>query len=65
MKKILGLLLAVLVAALLLFSLAGCKGEEGVEKVKSSEDAQRAIADVSTQVEEVSADLQSIDKDLS
>lgn len=65
MRKMLGILFAVLVAALLLFALAGCKGESDVEKVKSEEDATKAIADVSSDVEDVSATLQAIDEDLS
>ncbi len=65
MKKVISGLLIAAFALLLLFSLAGCKSDEGVAKVKSDADAQKAIADVSTQVEDVSANLQSIDKDLS
>lgn len=64
MKKTLGVLLAVLLAVLLLFSLAGCKGEDEVEKVKTQEDATKAIADVSSEVEDVSATLQGIEEDL-
>ncbi|HII15191.1 MAG TPA: hypothetical protein HA362_02665 [Nanoarchaeota archaeon] len=63
MKKVLALAFALLLALLLAFSIAGCSSD--VEKVKSSEDATKAIAEVSTQVEDVSANLQSIDKDLS
>ncbi|MBU2637951.1 MAG: hypothetical protein KJ955_03195 [Nanoarchaeota archaeon] len=65
MKKMIGILFAVLVAALLLFALAGCKGEGDVQKVKSGEDATKAIAEVSSDVEDVSDTLQAIDKDLS
>ncbi|MDD4877593.1 MAG: hypothetical protein PHO02_00995 [Candidatus Nanoarchaeia archaeon] len=64
MNKTISALLVAMLALLLLFSLAGC-GDEGVEKVKSDADAVKAIAEVSTQVEDVSANLQSIDNDLS
>lgn len=64
MKKALALAFALVLALLLTFSLTGCKSSD-MEKVKSSEDAAKAIAKVSTQVEDVSASLQSIDRDLS
>lgn len=64
MNKVTSLLVVAALALLLIFSLAGCKSGEGVEKVKTDADAQKAIADVSTQVDDVSQNLQSIDKDL-
>lgn len=64
MNKIASILIVAALALLLVFSLAGCKSVEGVAKVKTDADAQKAIADVSTQVEDVSQNLQSIDEDL-
>ncbi len=65
MNKLISVLLVAMLALLLLFSLAGCASEDGVNKVKNDADAQKAIVGISTQVEDVSANLDSIDKDLS
>ncbi|MFH1065446.1 MAG: hypothetical protein V1734_02995 [Nanoarchaeota archaeon] len=65
MNKLMSILVIAMLALLIIFSLAGCKSADGVLKVKSDADAQKAIVDVSTQVEDVSANLQSIDEDLS
>lgn len=65
MNKIMSMLLVAMLALLLLFSLAGCKSDDGVAKVKSDADAVKAIGEVSTSVEDVSAELDSIDQQLS
>lgn len=65
MNKIMSTLLVAMLALLLLFSLAGCKSDDGVAKVKSDADAVKAIGEVSTSVEDVSAELDSIDQQLS
>lgn len=65
MNKLTSLMVVAMVALLLLFLLAGCSGEDGVSKVKSDADAVKAIGEVSTSVEDVSAELDSIDKQLS
>jgi outer membrane murein-binding lipoprotein Lpp len=65
MNKLISVLLIAMLALLFLFSLAGCASEDGVNKVKSDADAVKAIGEVSTGVEDVSAELDSIDKQLS
>lgn len=65
MRKILSLAFVLVLVLLLAFSMTGCKSGDDVMKVKSDEDASKAIADVSKNVEDVSANLQAIDKDLS
>ncbi len=61
MKKI----LAILFILLLAFTLAACKKEGDVQPVENPEDAAVAIEQVSQDVEDVSATLEGIDKDLS
>ena len=65
MNRIISTILVAMLALLLLFSITGCSGDDGVSKVKSDADAVKAIGEVSTSVEDVSAELDSIDKQLS
>lgn len=61
MKKV----LAIVFILLLAFTLVACKKEGDVQSVKSSDDAAVAITKVSQDVEDVSATLEGINKDLS